>query len=170
MIHIYYGDGPGKTTAAFGLGIRALGRGWRIAAAQFLKGGDSGERRVFKQLPGAVLFPVPDTLPFTFAMSGDERDSYRAFLRRTWRDILSLLKNRQADMLILDEWGDALEQGWFRAADAADLWTAAGDTELVITAHRLLPCLRDKADYLTEMRKHKHPYDGGQAARRGIEY
>lgn len=170
MIHVYYGDGPGKTTAAFGLGIRALGRGWRIAAAQFLKGDDSGERRVFEQLPGAALLSVPDTLPFTFAMSDDERNSYRMFLRQIWQEILSLLQHRQADMLILDEWGDALEQGWFSTADTADLWQAAGDTELVITAHRLSPCLWDKADYLTEMKKHKHPYDSGQTARRGIEY
>lgn len=170
MIHVYYGDGTGKTTAAFGLGIRALGRGWRVAAAQFLKSDDSGERRTFEQLSGAALLPAPSSLPFTFAMSEDERDSYRAFLRKLWRDILSLLNDRAVDMLILDEWGDALEQGWFSEADARELWEAAGDTELVITTHRLPAILKEKADYLTEMRKVKHPYDSGQTARRGIEY
>lgn len=170
MIHVYYGDGPGKTTAAFGLAIRALGRGWRVAAAQFLKSDNSGERRIFEKISGATLLPAPSSLPFTFVMSEEERDRYRAFLGQVWRDILSLLNNQAVDMLILDEWGDAFEQGWFREADAQDLWLAAGHAEIVITTHQLPALLEDEADYLTKISKEKHPYDNGQPARKGIEY
>ena len=69
MIHLYWGDGKGKTTAAMGLALRTAGRGGSAVIAQFLKGGDTGERYALARLPQVILLPVPDWVPFTFALS-----------------------------------------------------------------------------------------------------
>ena len=73
MIHLYHGDGKGKTTAAMGLALRMAGRGRPVVIAQFLKGADSGERLALAQLPQVTLLPVPEKLKFLFAMTEEER-------------------------------------------------------------------------------------------------
>ena len=73
MMHIYYGDGKGKTTAALGLALRWVGRGGKVVIAQFLKGADSGERVAWKELPNVTLLPVPEKLPFLWDMTVEER-------------------------------------------------------------------------------------------------
>lgn len=169
-VHVYFGDGPGKTTAAMGLALRGSGQGLRVAVAQFLKDNSSGERRMLKKLPGITLLPAPASLPFTFAMTPAQKTEYHTFVHTLWEQILTLLQQEAIDLLILDEWGDACEQGWFSAEDADRLWEAAGPAELVITTHGLPAFLLERADYLTEMKKLCHPYDHGLCARRGIEY
>lgn len=169
-LHVYYGNGAGKTTAAMGLALRAAGQGLQVAVAQFLKDARSGERAALARLPGVTLLPAPQRLSFTFAMTEEERREYRDFLHDLWRQILKLLAENRVDLLVLDEWGDALAQGWFSKEEAAALWEAAGDTELVVTTHALPDFLRERADYLTEMKARRHPYDKGLSARRGIEY
>ena len=81
MLHIYHGNGKGKTTAAMGLALRMAGRGKRVVVAQFLKCEDSGERIALAHLPGVKLLPLPDCLPFTFALTPDqcqqERERYQ---------------------------------------------------------------------------------------------
>ena len=73
MIHLYHGDGKGKTTAAMGLALRMAGRGRPVVIAQFLKGADSGERLALARLPQVTLLPVPEKLKFLFAMTEEER-------------------------------------------------------------------------------------------------
>jgi cob(I)alamin adenosyltransferase len=168
MIHVYYGDGAGKTTAAMGLALRAYGRGMRIGIAQFLKGGDSGERRAWETLPGCVLFPVPHHLPFTWEMTGEDRREYRQFVDGLLDRIEQALPS--LDLLVLDEWGDAVKDGWINRDRADALLDSAKAVEVVVTAHGLSESLRDRADYLTEMRNVRHPFERGLPARPGIEY
>ena len=73
MIHIYCGDGKGKTTCAFGLALRAAGRGNRVIIAQFLKGADSGERLSIAKVPGVTLLEVPEEVKFSFMMNDEEK-------------------------------------------------------------------------------------------------
>ena len=73
MIHLYCGNGKGKTTAAMGLALRAAGRGERVVIAQFLKGADSGERYALAQLSQVELLPLPEQVKFTFQMDEQER-------------------------------------------------------------------------------------------------
>ena len=169
-VHIYYGDGAGKTTAAMGSALRAAGQGLRVVVAQFLKDAHSGERRSLEQVAGITLLPAPDQLPFTFAMTAEQHRSYQMFVDGLWTDILERLRSHEIDLLVLDEWGDALAQGWFREEDVEAFWAALGDTEVVIATHALSESMRERADYLTEMKAHRHPYASGVAARRGIEY
>ena len=73
LLHLYYGDGKGKTTAAMGLALRMAGRGRPVVIAQFLKGADSGERPALARLPQVTLLPVPERVKFLFAMTEEER-------------------------------------------------------------------------------------------------
>ena len=74
MMHIYYGDGKGKTTAALGLALRWVGRGGKVVIAQFLKGADSGERVALQAFPNVTLLPVPERMPFLWNMTPEERE------------------------------------------------------------------------------------------------
>ena len=77
MLHIYQGDGKGKTTAAMGLALRMAGRGKQVVVAQFLKSEDSGERFALAKLDGVELLSLPDCLPFTFELTPEQREQER---------------------------------------------------------------------------------------------
>lgn len=166
MLHIYHGDGKGKTTAAMGLALRMAGRGKRVVVAQFLKCEDSGERFALAALPGVELLPLPDCLPFTFqltqAQCQQERERYAHMLRRL-RELAPT-----ADLLVLDEVCDAIDAGLVEPGDVLDLLEGY-DGEVVLTGRQGQPELLARADYATRMEKQKHPFDCGQEARIGIE-
>ena len=142
MIQIYYGFGKGKTTAAIGQGMRAKGAGNTVTLVQFFKDNKSSELSV---LPFDI-FNAPDTLPFN---PGKE---YQAWVDSAIDYIIS----SKSDMIILDEFLDILDM--------------LNGREIVITGHKKVERLFEKADYITFMDKIKHPYDMGVKARKGIEY
>lgn len=168
MIHIYWGDGKGKTTAAMGLALRMAGRGRPVAVAQFMKGKDSGERAALAHLPNVTLLEVPDQVKFTFSMTPEE---FRAESARSL-DLLTqaavLARQPGWGLLVLDEVCTAVETGLLplpAVLDCLDL-----PTELVLTGHHPHPALLDRADYITRMEKLRHPYDRGISARCGVEF
>lgn len=181
MIHLYTGDGKGKTTAAAGLALRAHGQGLRVCFAQFLKDGSSGEVWALGALEGVEVLACAPGVTFTSRMDGDAR--LRA--RREHDAILarasdSLLGGR-VQLLVLDEACAALSSGLLdREAllslmdRAAGLDAAAGGDraacELVLTGRGADPELEARADYVTEMRMVRHPFRRGVAARRGVEW
>lgn len=166
MLHIYHGNGKGKTTAAMGLALRMSGRGKRVVIAQFLKCADTGERLALAGLPGVELLPVPDCLPFTFELTQDryqqERERYAGMMNR-----LGELAS-QADLLVLDEVCDAIDAGLVDLASVLTLLDGFGG-EVVLTGRCGQPELLERADYVTRMDKVRHPFDKGQGARVGVE-
>mgnify|MGYP001500339588 CR=1 FL=1 len=166
MVHIYYGDGKGKTSAAVGAALRAVGRGWRVGFAQFLKDGCSGECAPLAAA-GVKVYPAPNPLPFTFAMTAADCARVRAFYAARMRTIQADLPT--LDMLVLDEASDAVSAGLLDEAALLALLDAPR-LELILTCHSLPKTLAARADYLTEMKKHRHPYDVGVVAREGVEY
>ncbi len=169
MLHIYCGDGKGKTTAAMGLAIRAAGHGLRVVIAQFLKGGNSGERAVLEALPNIQCLPVPDEVKFTFAMSEEEKADARQEMTESFH--LAVRLAQQADLLILDELNAAVSTGMVPLADVLSfLDNRPPKLEVVITGRDPAQEILDRADYVTEMKKIKHPFDRGEQAREGIEY
>ena len=169
MIQIYCGDGKGKTTAAVGLSVRAAGRGRRVVFAQFLKSADSGERAVLAGLPTVALVPVPQSMKFTFQMDPDERRAeagrQAALLER------AAALSAGADLLVLDELCAALNAGMVPLDRVLSLLDGRPEgLEVVITGRNPPQALLDRADYITEMKKHRHPYEQGTPARKGIEW
>ena len=166
MLHIYHGNGKGKTTAAMGLALRMAGRGKRVVIAQFLKSEDSGERIALAGLEGVELLPVPEYLPFTFEMTPEQLERERG----RYEQMLCVLRDRapQADLLVLDEVCDAIDLGLVEL-DAVLSLLDGYKGEAVFTGRQGQPELLERADYVTRMEKQKHPFDRGIAARVGVE-
>ena len=171
MIHLYCGDGKGKTTCAMGLALRAAGRGWPVAVAQFLKGADSGERAALAHVPGVTLLPVPETLPFLFQMTPAQRQAEAGRSAALLEEGARLLRTGRCRMLVLDEVCAALTCGLLEERAVLDLLDCRPEGgEVVLTGRDPLPSLRDRADYLTELTAVRHPYDRGFPARSGVEF
>lgn len=168
-IHIYCGDGKGKTTAAVGLGIRACGAGLSVVFTQFLKGPESAERRILERLPGITLIRVPDSVKFTFRMNSEEKREAALFCKEQLKESLELARN--ADMLILDEAFGAVSSGLLEESVLLEaIVTKPAGLELILTGREPGEKILQAADYISEIIKKKHPFDEGVAARKGIEY
>ena len=166
LLHLYYGDGKGKTTAAMGLALRALGSGKKVVVLQFLKGGQSGEIPLLEQL-GAKIYRGKAGQKFVFQMNEAEKAATRDLQNRN----LAAATTEDADLLVLDEAGSAWE---LDMVDKALLQKAVlarpAAQECVLTAHAAPRWMLEAADYVTEMKCCRHPYQKGIAARKGIEY
>ncbi len=179
MIQFYVGDGKGKTTAAIGLAIRALGAGKRVAFVQFDKGHDPGredysERAVLESLEGLELVATgcerrrPDG---TFRSGVTDKD--RAEARRGLDLVRSLLDEGRHDLIVCDEILASVTTGLIEPADVEailDLHDGRQDVEMVMTGRCHEEALFKRADLVTEMRNVKHYFDAGVKARRGFDY
>lgn len=166
LLHLYWGDGKGKTTAAMGLALRALGNGKRVVVVQFLKDGSSGEITLLKQL-GAKVFCGPADQKFVFQMRADERKRNRIYQTESLR----AAAQEMADLLILDEAGSAWELDMVEKELLEQVVRhRPSEQECVLTAHAAPQWMLEAADYVTEMKNHRHPYQKGIAARKGIEF
>ena len=161
MLHLYCGNGKGKTTAAMGLALRAAGRGKRVVIAQFLKGADSGERLALARLPQVTLLPVPDAVKFSFRMSEAQR----------YQDLLKLISRtaRGCFLLVLDEACAAVNTGLLPLEDLLACLDSL-ECEVVLTGRDPAPELMERADYITSMEAGRHPFEQGITAREGIEF
>ena len=165
MLHLYWGNGKGKTTAAMGLALRALGHGQRVVVVQFLKDGTSGEIAPLRAA-GATVYACPNA-KFTWLM--DEADKAEA--REASARALGQALAEPFDLLVLDEACAALKSGILdEALLRRAVAFAKNGREVVLTGRDPAPWLQEAADYSTEMRAHKHPYADGVAAREGVEY
>ena len=165
MLHLYWGDGKGKSTAAFGLALRALGHGRRVSVVQFLKDGSSGEIALLRRC-GAVVRACPNA-KFTWLMTDAERAAARESNTAALRAALA----EPFDLLVLDEAcaankNDLVEEPLLKEAAAL----AQQGREVVLTGREPAAWMQEAADYSTEMRAVKHPYTRGIAAREGVEY
>lgn len=166
LLHLYWGDGKGKTTAAMGLALRALGSGKRVVIVQFLKGGKSGEIPLLEQL-GAKIYRGKAGQKFVFQMN----DAEKAATRELQNANLRAAQQDPADLLILDEAGSAWELDMVdKELLKAVVLERPAEQECVLTAHGAPDWMLEAADYSTEMKCHRHPYQKGIAAREGIEY
>ncbi|NJD03379.1 MAG: cob(I)yrinic acid a,c-diamide adenosyltransferase [Ruminiclostridium sp.] len=171
LIHIYTGNGKGKTTAAIGLGIRAYGRGFKVLMVQFLKGADTGEIHTLKKLePGFLLYRGTEIKKFIWNMNEAE-------LRQTARiqqDIFNYAVDAAIcggwDMVIMDEILGAVSSGMVDLNEVVQFIKDKPDNfELVLTGRNAPPELVELADYVSEIKAVKHPMEKGIPARKGIE-
>jgi cob(I)alamin adenosyltransferase len=171
LIHVYYGYGKGKTTAALGLALRASGSGKKVVIVQFLKDTPSGELKSISLLDNITMFRGKAGKMFVSKMDSAQKAATKEIHDANFRSAMELVENGGCDLLILDEAIDAYQLGVLDE----ELFTALVSNkpeqlELVITGHKPIDWLLGRADYVTEMVKHKHPYDKGITARKGIEF
>lgn len=169
LIHLYCGDGKGKTSAAVGLAVRASGAGQQVVFTQFFKDGSSSEIESLKRLPGIRTIHANTVKGFYHAMTPEQREQAREDYTALFRQVTDAA--RDADLLILDEIVSACNRGVVPETLVTDfLRCKPQQLEVVLTGRAPSPALTELADYITEMRKLRHPFDRGIPARKGIEF
>lgn len=170
LIHIYCGDGKGKTTAAVGLAVRCAGRGNKVLLVQFLKSRDSGELYSLAKLPDIEVMRGKESKKFTFQMNEEEKHALLIEHNKMFEQVLAKIKNGGYSLLILDEVIGALNAKVFEMPKLIEfLRHKPENLEVVLTGRNPAPELVEIGDYVSEMRKVKHPMDKGIMAREGIE-
>lgn len=170
LIHIYTGDGKGKTSAAVGACVRAAGHGWRILFVQFLKGSFTGELIPLEKL-GVSVCRTEDVKKFVFQMDEKELARCREDHSRCFQTAADALRSGEYDLVVLDEVIGAVGLGLIdEEALVALLKEKQPKTEVILTGRGASDKLKKTADYLSEIRMEKHPYEQGIPARAGIEY
>ena len=175
LVQVYTGDGKGKTTAAFGLALRAAGQGNKVLVYQFLKPSslDIGERFAIK-LGAARIRVEAMEVPWNMKESPFDPktlEQARAAIRDALERLAQTAEKRFYDVLVLDEIVYCLSAGLAGIENIRDLCSRRdARVEIVMTGRGASEELMELADLVTEMKNIKHPLDGGMAARRGIEY
>ena len=171
LVHIYTGDGKGKTTAAVGLGIRAWGRGMKVLMVQFLKGNESGELIAIRRLgEGFHVNPGQPMGKFTWNMNEEELKQAALLQKKQLEYAQKEAVTGKWDMLILDEIMAAVTTGMIPLEDVLSIISNRPDKlEIVMTGRNAPDSLIKAADYVSNIQEVKHPMNQGVAARRGIE-
>ncbi len=166
-VHVYTGNGKGKTTAAFGLAVRAVCAGKKIFIGQFVKGMNYSELKIVEYVPnleieqfgrGCFIYDKPDENDIKLAQKGLERCK-------------TILKEGQYDLVILDEINIAMYFKLLSVDEVSDmLINRANHTEVILTGRYAPEEIINMADLVTEMKEIKHYYTGGVEAREGIEF
>ena len=175
LVQIYTGDGKGKTTAAFGLALRAAGQGNKVLIYQFLKPPslDIGER--FALELGAVRIRT-EAIDMPWSMSESLKDEktvarMRTAISEALERIAQTAEKKFYDVLILDEIVYCISKGLARLEDIKSIVDRKDPAvEIIMTGCGATSELIEMADLVTEMKKIKHPFDKGLPARRGIEF
>ncbi len=169
QVHLYCGDGKGKTTAAFGLCLRMAGAGGRVLVAQFFKDGSSCEIGILQGMGVEVQVETQH-----FGRCSQMSEDARARAREAYSALFERVTRRAADgfrLLVLDEIVSACNTGMVSETRLIRfLKTRPAALEVVLTGRDPSAALIEQADYVTEMRKLAHPYDEGLYGRRGIEF
>lgn len=181
LLMVHTGDGKGKSTAAFGLALRAWNQGWNIGVFQFVKSAKwrIGEQTVLERL-GELHRTTGEGGPVEWhkmgagwswsRKEGDEAD-HATEAAEGWAEIKRRLAAETHDLLVLDEFTYPMEWGWVDVDDVVEsLANRPGRQYVVVTGRRANPRLVEIADLVTEMTKVKHQMDRGQKGQKGIEW
>lgn len=174
LVQIYTGSGKGKTTAAFGLALRAAGHGARVLIYQFLKPAelDLGERAAFTHIDNVTVKAIDKPWDMQrYLEDKSEAAQMRGHIAEALREVETAAHEKYYDVIVLDEIVFCVGEG---LADKAQVRRLIENrhpgVEIVLTGRGASEELIELADLVTEMRMVKHPFEKGQAARRGIEY
>lgn len=170
LIHIYCGDGKGKTTTATGLAVRMAGAGFRVLIARFLKNDASSELNILNTIPGIDVIQTPKDFGFIWNMSKSEKEEAAAFYTQLLKSSLQSASDDNYNMLILDEINVAIDLKLVSEELLIQtIKKKPARLELVLTGRNPHPALLELADYVSEIHCVKHPFEKGINARIGIE-
>jgi cob(I)alamin adenosyltransferase len=169
LLMVNTGSGKGKSTASFGLVLRALGHGWRVGVVQFIKGAwHTGERTALERFPGLVEW---HTMGEGFTWETQDRQRDIAAAGRAWAMARKLMDDPSIRLLVLDELNIALRYEYLPLPDVlAALSDRRNDLNIVVTGRNAKPELIAIADLVTEMALIKHHFAAGVKAQPGIEF
>ncbi|MCX7715576.1 MAG: cob(I)yrinic acid a,c-diamide adenosyltransferase [Clostridia bacterium] len=169
LIHIYCGNGKGKTTAAVGLAARCAGSGGDVLFFQFLKDNTSSEREILKKIDRVTLLDGLSKVKFSFAMNESEMQQAKRFYTEKMEEIIK--ESEKYRLLVMDEIIAAANKGFIDEDRLVEfLKNKPYMLEVVLTGRNPSERLVDIADYVSEIKKIKHPFDKGIKARKGIEF
>ncbi len=168
MIHVYTGDGKGKTTAACGLALRAAGQGMKVLVVQFLKSGTSGEICAFENHPDIEVM-CSETDKFLWDMTEEENKQARKTHQILFESAADRTEN--FDVVVFDEILGAITTGMIDETQVVRFLEENKEkAEFVLTGRGAGEKLIDLSDYVSEIKCVKHPMEKGIPARQGIEY
>lgn len=170
LVHIYTGDGKGKTTAAIGLAVRSAGCGNRVLLLQFMKGRDTGELHSLALIPNMEVFRLDRDYGFYKWMTQAQRQTVRCQHDAMLQKALDALATGDYGLIVLDEAISAYRHELLNREALMQLLSMDTDAERVLTGRDAPPELLEKADYITQMNAVRHPMEKGIAARKGVEY
>ena len=181
LVHVYTGDGKGKTTSSLGLALRAIGNNLSVHMIQFLKSGYTGELYSAKRLGFAIEQFGVDALKEkqknlqefadktgSFVFNPDIKEKDAAI--EGWHHAKKIIRNGAYDVVILDEINCVLEKGLIPLDEVLEVVKSHGKVELILTGRDAPKELIDAADYVSVVNRVKHPWQKGIIARKGIEY
>ena len=170
LLHVYCGDGKGKTTAALGLAVRARGAGFHVIVAQFLKTSDTAELAMLQGI-GVEIRRVAGHYGISWTLNEEEKARLRKEHDLLLQESLKACGEGENTLLVLDELSGALETGLIDGEEALRRIAARPQAlEVVVTGRNPPAALCGMADYITEMKKIRHPMDAGITARKGVEF
>lgn len=167
LLHIYCGEGKGKTTASLGLALRAAGAGMRVCIVQLMKGGETSELNILELIPGINVIRCDRNYGFFRSMTNKDKanitDCHNRLMKKAFES--------GADIIILDEFNSAYRHELLDRKSAQELIFGGLDkSEIILTGREPAEIFIEKADYISEINCRKHPFEKGITARKGIEY
>lgn len=171
LIHIYCGDGKGKTTAATGLAVRAAGCGMKVLFVRFLKNEVSGELRILDEISEIEVLHLQKSFGFYNTLTAEEKRLAGEVYGQLWSTAARKAASGDYDLLVMDEFMAAYNYGLIPHQEALKFLREKPEgLEVVLTGRNPSGELIEVSDYVSEIQKIKHPFDRNIKARRGIEY
>ena len=170
LIHLYCGDGKGKTSSAMGVALRAVSNGYNVLIIQFLKRGTSSEVKLLEQFDNVKVLANTELSGWSFKMSDEEKVVCKDQHDSEMNKAIDICQNDEIDVLIIDEVVGTLNLGLISKDLVLDfLQNKPENLEVIMTGRNPLPELLELSDYVSEIKKIKHPFDNGIGARAGID-
>lgn len=169
LLIVYTGNGKGKSTAAFGMGLRVLGHGMKLGVVQFIKGAlETGERNLLEKLPNCDFYTIGDG--YTWNTQNLEADIKTA--DKAWQQAKSMIADLSYNMIILDELNVVLKHNYLPLQKVTDVLASRPPMlHIVVTGRNAPPQLIEQADLVSEIQPVKHPYrEQGIKAQKGVEF
>lgn len=170
LVHIYCGNGKGKTTTGMGLCVRAAGYGYRVLIYQFMKDNSTSERKVLERAENITIIDGLDKEKFSFRLSDEEKEQRRQFYAAQLKKVTELAAQEEYDVLFLDEVIYAVRAGLLEERLVTEFLDRKPEKlEVIMTGQGPGEELIRRADYVSEICMRKHPFERGIPARAGIE-
>jgi len=169
LTHIYHGDGKGKTTAAIGLAIRAAGSGKKVLFTQFMKGSVTSELAILEKVENIRVLRSSKDFGFFYQMSEEDKKEICKEQNRILDEIKKAIEEGTCDVIVFDEITYAYRYQLLDREKMEQLFDNSDLVEKIVTGRDPDVFFLERADYITEMKKQRHPFDKGIPARIGIE-